>query len=75
MRFLESPSSRLRVKSLFSMPKNQVKATALSAPVELLPANILQEIAGHISCLTDVLNFGLTVSGLVRLFIHLSYTS
>ncbi|KAJ7851989.1 hypothetical protein B0H13DRAFT_2399116 [Mycena leptocephala] len=60
MRFLESPSSRIRVKSLFGMPKNQVKATALSAPVELLPANILQEIAGHISCLTDVLNFGLT---------------
>ncbi|KAJ7701912.1 hypothetical protein B0H17DRAFT_871523, partial [Mycena rosella] len=28
--------------------------------VELLPANLLQEIANHISCLSDVLNFGLT---------------
>ncbi|KAJ6588579.1 hypothetical protein B0H19DRAFT_921845 [Mycena capillaripes] len=60
MRFLESPSSRFRVKHLFSPSKNQIKPTALSAPVELLPLNILQEIAGHIFCLRDVLNFGLT---------------
>ncbi|KAJ6591251.1 hypothetical protein DFH09DRAFT_1420316 [Mycena vulgaris] len=60
MRFLESPSSRFRVKHLFSPSKSASKSTALLAPVELLPANILQEIAGHISCLDHVLNFGLT---------------
>ncbi|KAJ7768719.1 hypothetical protein DFH07DRAFT_915432 [Mycena maculata] len=59
MRFIESPSSRFRVKSLFATQKSNVKPSALSAPVERLPASILQEIAGHISCLTDVLNFGL----------------
>ncbi|KAJ7121008.1 hypothetical protein C8R44DRAFT_623441 [Mycena epipterygia] len=57
MRFIES---RFSVKQLFSTPKSDVKPTALSAPVELLPVNILQEIAGHISCLGDVLDFSLT---------------
>ncbi|KAJ7481777.1 hypothetical protein FB451DRAFT_1237132 [Mycena latifolia] len=61
MRFLESPPARFRVKHLFGTPKSDVaKPAALSAPVERLPANILQEIAGHISCSSDVLNFGLT---------------
>ncbi|KAJ7216451.1 hypothetical protein GGX14DRAFT_441563 [Mycena pura] len=60
MRFLESPSARFRVKHFFSSAKGGAKPSLPSAPIELLPVNIQQEIAGHISCLEDVLKFGLT---------------
>ncbi|KAJ7173095.1 hypothetical protein C8R43DRAFT_680726 [Mycena crocata] len=60
MRFSESPSSRFRVKSLFSTQKSAVEPTTLSAPIEVLPVNVLQEIAGHISYLSDVLDLSLT---------------
>ncbi|KAJ6622768.1 hypothetical protein B0H10DRAFT_2012805 [Mycena sp. CBHHK59/15] len=60
MRFLESPPSRLRAKGLFGVPKRQVTSTVRLASIELLPANILHEIAGYISCLEEVLNCSLT---------------
>ncbi|KAJ7242045.1 hypothetical protein C8J57DRAFT_1368244 [Mycena rebaudengoi] len=72
MRFIDSTPSRLRVKSLFGVPKREGKSIAPSAPVELLPANLLQEIAGHISDLEDVLHFSLTMRErlLSRLYAH-----
>ncbi|KAJ7068974.1 hypothetical protein B0H15DRAFT_958014 [Mycena belliarum] len=58
MHFIGSPSARLRAKQLFSNTPDHTKTRP--AAVERLPVNILQEIAGHISCLHDVFNFGST---------------